>query len=321
MNYKEQVKYLNDLALEYINLQNSNENGRKLSIRNNIITNLCDEHSSISGIVQKGIEKNHLENYVSYIDIITDFLMLGDVLNKFIDNAQRFNNNFSKFFLGCMNNKIGTYYKKYRKDILQKLSLDGAYQDSNGNYQPLSVADIDAENILNAIDEDKTDTMLQEMSYTIIHFLEHKGKDRNPIRHTYYKMFFTDSIVTFIKGTSDNSLICGKISKDELKRISQLNQQQLFSALETNLLDMFMKDECRTVTQIYDSKLKTYNEINLKSKKQHSNDIEIILPIENEVFLHYIENYLDLEAPTHSAISQQRGNFRKFMEKITDKYF
>lgn len=281
---------INQFVLEYKSLDG--EKVRKKTLLNKIVVEIYN-NSQIKNKTIGAINKYNLQSETSFEDIISKLIIIDKIIDKFI--PEKYENNFVKYLYGCIPNAIGSIYKKSSK-YSNMDRLDQTQQDDDGNDSNKEIKS--NENVeKNIIEDNHANILSQLISYNIIHFLEHKGKTYNPTRLNYFKMFYTENMTIFFKsGTTDENL----------------NHQQVFSAMDLNFLDMYMREICRTPNEILYTPLKTYSQLfdDIISNK------ELKLPLENKVFLKYWEKSTGNKI-ADANISQQRKAYLEFMKGIT----
>lgn len=234
------------------------------------------------------------------------------------------NNNFVKYMQMQIKNYIRNKLKKLNKNANIKDSHGHVIKNEEGypiQYKNNSMDenrnndDGDSYNTLhekigsnenlegNILKNDSINMLLSIMNYNIIHFLEHKGKAFNSTRLMYIKMFYTETIIHFFKKSP--------------YPFNDVNSQQIFSAIDINLLDMVMKSLCREVSDITYSRLKKYYEV-LSDISEDKKSLEIEVPFINKIFIKYVELATG-NTVSDSSISQQKGNYKEVMSKWISK--
>lgn len=121
------------------------------------------------------------------------------------------------------------------------------------------------------------------------------GKRNNPDTINYYRLFFTDGVVNYIRSNSG--------------KLFFTHEQELFQAMRLPFLDYFLQQICRSVPDISKSHTKPYGELvegrPMEPTKQ---------PLPNDVYSVYLSCVEDHQAGD-SAISQQRTAYRNFLRK------
>lgn len=123
-----------------------------------------------------------------------------------------------------------------------------------------------------------------------------KGKANNPQRLSYFKMFFTDSVVDVLHSVDINTAFSA-------------HERDLFRAMHLGFLDFFMLNVCRTVTQIMGCPLKLYAELVDGAPKKEPDH-----PLPNDIYLTYLRTVEGKEVKTASTISEIRQAYRHFLE-------
>lgn len=122
------------------------------------------------------------------------------------------------------------------------------------------------------------------------------GKANNPEKINYYRMFFTDGVVNYIR--SDPAQLFFPHERD------------LFRAIRLPFLDYFLSQKCRTVPSIALSSTKPYGEL---VENRPMKPVEQPLP--NDVYSAYMFRVEERKAGA-PAISQQRQAYRAFLKEI-----
>lgn len=284
---------LNQLVLEYKQLK-ENDQARKKVLLIKIVQTIYDD-KEIKVRTKSHINTKEIGLYTTFESVIDKLIIIDKIIDKF--NPENYDNNFKKYLYGCIKNETSNENRKNQKYINAN-SLDYQTSDDEGNYiskEYASNENLEEDSIGNSV----VTNLNQVLAYSIIHFLKHKGKQYNSTKLQYIKMFYTESMTILFKDDID--------TKD-------LNSQQIFSAMDTNFLDMYMKMVCRTPKEVRNSPLKYYSEL---FKDEPCNHAEIKLPLENRVFLKYWED-LTGKKIADSNISQQRNYYKTYMRNIID---
>lgn len=284
---------LNQLVLEYKQLK-ENDQARKKVLLTKIVETIYNDQK-LRNTTKKYIKDKNIELETNFGEVIFQLIIEQKLVDKFI--PEKYNYNFEKCFYGCIKNEISNESRKNQKYINAN-SLDYQTSDDEGNYiskEYASNENLEEDSIGNSV----ITNLNQVLAYSIIHFLKHKGKPYTSTKLQYIKMFYTESMTILFKDDID--------TKD-------LNSQQIFSAMDTNFLDMYMKMVCRTPKEVRNSPLKYYSEL---FKDEPCNHAEIKLPLENRVFLKYWED-LTGKKIADSNISQQRNYYKNYMRNIID---
>lgn len=288
---------LNQLVLEYKQL-NENDQARKKVLLTKIVETIYNDQK-LRNTTKKYIKDKNIELETNFGEVIFQLIIEQKLVDKFI--PEKYNYNFEKCLYGSIDiNTNNTIKKNHNNMELKKVSssLDEKIKDSEDNYiskEYASNENLEEDSIGNSV----VTNLNQVLAYSIIHFLKHKGKPYTSTKLQYIKMFYTESMTILFKDDID--------TKD-------LNSQQIFSAMDTNFLDMYMKMVCRTPKEVRNSPLKYYSEL---FKDEPCNHAEIKLPLENRVFLKYWED-LTGKKIADSNISQQRNYYKTYMRNIID---
>lgn len=321
--------YITNLVLEYQQAKKDNLPEWR-TLKNKIISEIFKSDTiSDSDIIKdvRKIIKKHNKNRIVKLDNdpnaeIWEVLESKHLLDTFDINK---NDNFIKCLRKLIDYNISNKSKKANSDA------DANMKDSHGNlikdergkqvqYKTCSInvdsnddehssnyinKEIDScENMEeNVLANQSINILFSIINYNIIHFLEHKGKAFNSTRLMYIKMFYTETIIHFFKKSP--------------YPFNDVNSQQIFSAIDINLLDMVMKSLCREVSDITYSSLKKYYEI-LEDISEDKKSLEIEVPFINKIFIKYVELATG-NTVSDSSISQQKGNYKEVMSKWISK--
>ena len=136
----------------------------------------------------------------------------------------------------------------------------------------------------------------------IIAFLDHAPdkRDYTDDRKLYTKLFFTEAITRLVKTRDD---------EDECEPFER-HEREIMTSMELPFQDSYMADLCRTILEIWRTDLKP--------------EYGVVEPgnyawrLGNPVFQHYLETAYN-KTVSGAAITQQRGNFKRFAVKYGAK--
>ena len=122
-----------------------------------------------------------------------------------------------------------------------------------------------------------------------------EGRQRNPQRIGYFRLFFTDSSVTAIKRSLEQAVFRSR-------------EQELFRAMKLPFLDYFMSRTCRDVAAVCAAPLRLHGELVAGQSME-----ETKLPLPEDVYLSYLNKVERYPVKGVSAISNQRKEYEKFL--------
>ena len=122
-----------------------------------------------------------------------------------------------------------------------------------------------------------------------------EGRKNNPIRCNYYRLFFTDGVTAGI---------CSDETADAFRR----RERDLFQVIKTQFLDYFMVQECRTVDEIKNTRLKPYGQMVLGRPI----DEEPKQPLPLDIYVTYLTQVEAYKAD-QQAVSMQRTDYYEFL--------
>lgn len=113
------------------------------------------------------------------------------------------------------------------------------------------------------------------------------GRANNSTRHNYFRMFYTDGVVTSLHNCP-------------VREIFRKRERDMFTVMKLEFLDYFMAAQCRTVDEIADGQLKPYGEL-VEGREME----ETALPLPDGVYMSYLDR-VEHTKKRPSAVSQQR---------------
>lgn len=122
-----------------------------------------------------------------------------------------------------------------------------------------------------------------------------QGRANNLTRHNYFRMFYTDGVVTSLRNCP-------------VREILRKRQRDMLAAMKLEFLDYFMAEQCRTVDRIADSPLKAYGEL-VEGREMEETD----LPLPGDVYVSYLDRVEHTKVGL-SAVSQQK---RAYQQEVT----
>lgn len=122
-----------------------------------------------------------------------------------------------------------------------------------------------------------------------------RGRANNPEKINYYRLFFTDGVVSSVYEAGADIYIA--------------HERDLFEAMKLPFLDFFMAEICRSVHEIYKGQLKLYGamveDAPMSEPKQ---------PLPNDVYTTYLDKEENRQVKA-SALSNQRTAYVKFLKE------
>lgn len=157
------------------------------------------------------------------------------------------------------------------------------------------------ESIVGDIGVDDSELMINdtvsELMTLMLNMKKHlPGRAGNETRINYFRIFFTDGVVSAIKAQTG----LGEFTRRE---------RDLFTVIKTTFLYYFMCRPCCSVQEIYNTDLKPYGQM-VKGRPMEPPE----QPLPNDVYVTYLEKVEHYTA-TAPAVSQQRTTFRKFLQE------
>lgn len=123
-----------------------------------------------------------------------------------------------------------------------------------------------------------------------------QGRANNPVRRNYFRMFFTDNIVTYLHR--------GPMSEGLCRR-----ERDVFAAMKEEFLDFFMGERCRTLPDICRSSLKLHGEL-VEGREME----ETRLPLPGDVYVSYLGRVEHTEVGANT-VSQQKTQYLQEVRK------
>lgn len=175
------------------------------------------------------------------------------------------------------------------KTTVRNASLD----DEESCIQIDSIADRRAET-------DLEDVFLDERAYECLALILElpdrlRGRSNNPDKINYYRLFFTDGVVNYIRSNPADVFFP--------------HERELFQAMRVPFLDFFLSQVCRTVQSVSQSDTKPYGEL---VEKRPMEPVEQPLP--NDVYTSYMSR-VEKRPVGIPAISQQWQAYRSFLRE------
>lgn len=135
----------------------------------------------------------------------------------------------------------------------------------------------------------------------VISFNEHnKGLKANPVRQSYYRIFFTERLIAFIR---------------RVQIPEYINKRETYENSDKAFVRFVSYSDYKCLEDILDIKYKMFSEVIEDYSKK---DKRIELPVENEIIVSYrVKCGLDSKAVSSSNVTQQRNHFDEaFREKF-----
>lgn len=289
---------LNCLENEYLALDASSDSARKSMKKNEIWINLS-EYFNNNVIKRKTLR--HFENLsqAEKEDILQDCLLKAIKLLDKYNPANSKNSSFTTFLEKCINNYLNDYGQKIKREYeLFDHNTNSNTEDTdntetelekNTNFQIQNHSEFEeADNILN---------YLQNFSNTILEFLNHQGKKYNDTRKLYYRVFYSERLLNFIKS-----------GQDEYN--PNWYPEHILDAYLFKFSDYLLLDKCRTILEIYNSNLRTYNEL----LNDNNNNI-IKFPLSAKILINYF-NTVEQKKTSNANISQFKKDFDELLGNL-----
>jgi len=175
------------------------------------------------------------------------------------------------------------------------LSLDGAFpnEDDSGKRAWEYPIDHGAQDALEDTFADERALACIALILELPHRL--RGKANNPVRISFFKLFFTDGVVAYLHRNG------GKVFLS--------HERDLFRAMRLPFLDYVLTDVCRRAEEIMHSDLKPYGELVPGAEMTF-----VRQPLPLDVYSEYLDRVEQYRAGM-TAISQQRTAYRTFMKE------
>jgi len=125
-----------------------------------------------------------------------------------------------------------------------------------------------------------------------------EGRANNPVRRHYYRLFFTDNVVSILHSVETPE---GYVRRE----------RDLFRAMSETFRDYFMLRPCRSVEEIQHTGLKPYGLL----VEGRPMDQEPKQPLPEDVYVTYLDRVEHYQANT-SAVSQQFTKYKKFVHQV-----
>ena len=234
--------------------------------------------------------------------------LLGRFFEKDFKNYDPAKGNFKNYVLKVLKNRREDQRHEdlgsHRKNVVQE---DGTTKQEWIDNTSLDVYE----------DEDATTTWKERLSGPSIHTPDEmliaqqtalqlitiilqlpqrlRGQANNPEKINYYRLFFTDGVVSSVYAVGGDIYIA--------------HERDLFEAMKLPFLDFFMAEVCRSVHEIYEGKLKPYGAMvegaPMSEPKQ---------PLPNDVYTTYLDKEENRQVKA-SALSNQRTAYLAFLKE------
>lgn len=245
------------------------------------------------------LERTNLRFYTEDHSVISAVDAIGDFVSKDFGLFDPNQSPFSKFFQSRIKYRALDLYRA-DKGIRKKKTEEGTVTVSDAsldNEENLAAAQNIPDERAKRPDED---VVLEEWAYEwlalILKLKEYlPGKQNNPSKRLYYRLFFTDDVVNYIRSNT------GKVFFK--------HEQDLFRAMRRPFMNFFLMERCQMVSEIWQSRVKLYGEL---VKGREMKPVE--QPLKNDVYSTYLANVENRKAGS-AAISQQRTAYREFIKE------
>lgn len=158
------------------------------------------------------------------------------------------------------------------------------------------IADAGAEEPLAEIE--MNDSLVQLLD--LIHLLPQRlsGRQNNPARLNYFRMFFTDGISAAIQKENGTAIA-----------VYQRHERELFEAMKLSFLDFYTVKTCREVKELSACPVKKHGEM-VEGKAMEPIKTR---PLPGDVYITYLQKKENYTARA-SALSMQRAAYTEFMK-------
>ena len=288
---------INSLMTEYSRCRKAGESKRRLNMISGAAYMLIMEEANtvlsrelfakLHGLLKSYRKRNTLTG-LDPGDVVHECFM--DVLEIYDEEKDP---NFWAYFHTFINRRL---IDAYRKETSARTKPDGTEERIPRNLGSL-------DDMLNYPDTEQTpeppdnaaDQQITAMLSIVVRFEQHLPKrSATPTRLLYFRCFVTDY------------MIC--ISRAEgLLETVQINEHEAFEAMDDRLLAYVLTDPCRTLVEIRDSALQTYEALEIPD---HTGPVN--LPLEGFVLRQYLLVRHGRKV-TDPAISQQRKLFEQLL--------
>ncbi|WP_291236766.1 hypothetical protein [Frisingicoccus sp.] len=216
--------------------------------------------------------------------------------NREKDNRTKMNQNVKRTIVLDNGKEITDWVYKYTGRSFQE-------SVSNDDNRPLEETVADPSSMDNFDNNLIADEWFYEINSQIINFvLKYKGRNYNPIRLNYYRLFYTMGILNY----------CQHVSVVSEPHFS--HECDIVRSLKYPFIDYCMTDICRSISEIYNGTLKRYCDV------VDTNDIKeqvkpIPIPLPNTVAIAFLDR-VENNSISAAAFSQQKQKYQSEVRKI-----
>lgn len=123
------------------------------------------------------------------------------------------------------------------------------------------------------------------------------GKSNNPTRKKYLRLFYTDTVTSFIRNSDDYYLYIN-------------HERDVICEMELTLIDYIMASICRTFKDLHVSDTKMYSELVSEGPKKY-----IKFPLAYDIYISYM-NHTEGVSVSEAAISQQHKHYTEYCKAL-----
>lgn len=299
MAKKEEVEnMINQLAIEYYNARKVSNKAQETKLWSELYKILAvpESPNPVNRILNKKI-KYFKADQSKLHDFVTDNILKYDCEK---------NDNFCSFLYSAFDYNLKDYKKKEKvtrtnKKTGEKTStLRNATQYNEEGYPDITITDKDADPQQSLEEKEIVTAMKIKLPSIIMMFYKHhKGKSANKQKLSYFKIFFTESLINLIR---------------ELNSIKDLNKAEAYDASDEDFVSYISDSEYKGIEDILSFHFKNVSEITGCSDVT---DKKISVPCENKIIVSYRYDIgLDKEKVSEPAVSQQRASYKKDLNMI-----
>ena len=129
------------------------------------------------------------------------------------------------------------------------------------------------------------------------------GRQRNPVRINYYRMFYTETVVKLLHGFS-------------VEEVCERRERDLFEhSMQLKFLDFFMLNQYRTVRELQKGHLKPYGELVDRELPEEKRMAETEFPLKQDVYVSYM-NRVEGKSVADSTLSEHYKSYLEFIGQI-----
>lgn len=147
---------------------------------------------------------------------------------------------------------------------------------------------------------DMANIALLQMATAINAMFAHSGvgKKNNPTREKYFRLIYTEKMTHIVK--------TAELFSEEVK-----HEKQVMNTCNLEFLDFYMKEICRTISNVNQVPLKMRNEIGIEKKGEE----EIDFPFPDKLYQIFFKQYEEKDVSA-SILSQNRTKFKGITDSL-----